>query len=566
MTRQHELFPDDDPQPRRFARKRDFFPRKTDRPVSPAPPIETPVTPEPTCAETPTTPPLAGSSPTAPAETPTVYTVTQLARLIRLAVCEHLPRRIVVRGQLSGWKPSRSGHVYCCLKDEDAAVEMIAWRSTIGRLKFEPADGMEVIATGRMDFYERSGQLRLIIDKIEPAGVGALELAFRQLAEKLRAEGLFDEARKKPLPRFPFTIAIVTSPTGAAIQDIGRTLALRWPIARKLLYPVAVQGEDAPGEIARALYELNRRREELAIDVVIVGRGGGSIEDLWAFNEEAVARAIAASAIPVISAVGHEIDVTISDLVADARAATPTAAAQLACPVLAEVRDYLAGHDLRLRRGWTRHYTAANQRLEQLASRPCFRRPEEIVRFREQRLDEFTAALQRAWMQRRHLLTRKLENCARILRQIEPHRALQQAQQRLLQCHHRLARAQRESRWRRHQRLDRLAMRLTTTQVQLRIAQEQQTLLDYRRRLRRGTRDTLHRRNEHLQGLLARLRSLDPRAVLRRGYTITRTEQGELVTPDLPVQKGQLLWTELADNLRLQSQVTQPPQPGKKEP
>ena len=243
-----------------------------------------------------------------------------------------------------------------------------------------------MVATGGIEVFERAGRYQLYVRKIEPRGVGALELAFRQLCEKLERQGLFDPTRKKPLPAYPRRIVIVTSPTGAAIADMIRTIERRYPCVNLLIYPVRVQGSGAAQEIARAVAQVNAHADALGgVDVMIVGRGGGSLEDLWAFNEEIVARALFASNIPVVSAVGHEVDITIADLVADVRAATPTAAAELVVPVLAEAVADIDRFDYRLRRGVASIVKLCRSQLTVLERRRVFREPLLFVRHREQR-------------------------------------------------------------------------------------------------------------------------------------------------------------------------------------
>jgi len=254
-----------------------------------------------------------------------VLTVTQVNRLVSGMLQERFPG-IWLEGEVSNFKAYPSGHLYFTLKDPTAQISGVCFRNDAARLRFQMKDGMQVIGHGRVELYVPSGRFQVILDRIEPKGKGALQEAFEQLKKRLSEEGLFADERKKPIPPLPETVAVVTSAAGAVIHDILRTLRLHRAGVRVLIYPVAVQGEDAPGQIAGALRDLNRRDD---VDVIIVARGGGSLEDLWAFNEEVVARAIAASEIPVISGVGHETDYTISDFVADVRAATPTAAAQL---------------------------------------------------------------------------------------------------------------------------------------------------------------------------------------------------------------------------------------------
>lgn len=258
-------------------------------------------------------------------------TVSQLNRYIKgIIEQDNLLFRVTVKGEISNFKAHYSGHMYFALKDETAVIKCVMFRSAASTLKFLPESGQKVIASGRVGVYERDGQYQLYIDSMQPDGIGALYAAYEQLKGKLSEEGLFDEDRKKPIPKFPSKIGVVTSPTGAAVRDILNILKRRYRLSDIYIYPVLVQGDEAPGDIAKAIDYFDRSGWA---DVLIVGRGGGSIEDLWAFNTEIVARAAANCKIPIISAVGHETDFTIIDFVADLRAPTPSAAAELAVQI-----------------------------------------------------------------------------------------------------------------------------------------------------------------------------------------------------------------------------------------
>jgi exodeoxyribonuclease VII large subunit len=254
-----------------------------------------------------------------------VYTVSQVTEIVKTALEVALPQ-VWVEGEISGYKKAASGHLFFSLKDDKSVIKAVMWQSTARKIVFDLKDGLQVVCRGKVSVYEPRGDYQLYVDVVEPKGKGALQMAFEQLKEKLKAEGLFDEKRKRKLPLRPKTIGIVTSPTGAAIRDILRILERRYARLRVVIYPARVQGEGAAAEIVEGIDALGARP---GIDVLIVGRGGGSIEDLWAFNEEPVARAIARSPVPVISAVGHEVDFTIADFVADVRASTPSAAAEM---------------------------------------------------------------------------------------------------------------------------------------------------------------------------------------------------------------------------------------------
>jgi len=289
-----------------------------------------------------------------------VLTVSQLTGLLRTTV-EGQFSDVWLEGEVSNLRVPGSGHIYCTLKDEFSQIRAVLFRSTALRLKFTLQEGMCIIVRGRLTVYEPRGEYQIVLETVEPKGIGALQLAFEQLKARLAAEGLFDEARKKPLPPFPSTIGVVTSPTGAAIRDMLSVLHRRWPILHIILVPVPVQGEGAGQHVADAVALLN---EEAAVDVIIVGRGGGSMEDLWSFNEEVVVRAVAASRIPIVSAVGHETDVTLADFAADRRAATPSAAAETVVPVLADVVERLRALTVRNGHAMARQCAWEQRRLD----------------------------------------------------------------------------------------------------------------------------------------------------------------------------------------------------------
>ena len=316
--------------------------------------------------------------------------VGDLTRRIKKIIEDNL-RYVWVAGEISNFKTYPSGHLYFTLKDEEAQISCVVWKGNAGRLAFEPENGLEVLAYGKVDVYLARGQYQLIVEKMEPRGAGALALKFEQLKRKLQEEGLFDAARKRPLPFLPRTVAIVTSRTGAVIQDMLRTLAQRCPVANVVVYPVKVQGDGAAEEIAAAVGHLNFARPD--IDVMIVGRGGGSMEDLWAFNEEVLARAIYASRIPVVSAVGHETDTTISDFVADVRAKTPTDAAVLVVPKLSDLLSSLEDFDAKLRRSLRNRADLARSTLEKFRTSHALMEPAALVVRHGQRLDELHGRL-----------------------------------------------------------------------------------------------------------------------------------------------------------------------------
>jgi len=330
---------------------------------------------------------------TEPATSQQVLSVSQLTGEIKDLLEGQFPS-VWVCGEISNFSRPQSGHCYLTLKDDFAQIRAVMWRNTARAVKFELHDGLEVVCRGNVDVYAPRGSYQLVITQVEPKGIGALELALRKLRERLAAEGLFAAERKRPLPRFPRRIAFVTSPTGAAIRDFLEVLRRRWSGAHVLVVPVRVQGDGAAAEIAAGIAAVNNLVEP--VDVLVVGRGGGSLEDLWAFNEEIVVRAIHASRIPVVSAVGHEIDVTLSDLVADVRALTPSEAAERIVPEVEEVLAYLVHQQQRLRTALAGRLAAAEARLNGIANCRVFRRPLERVQMLSQRIDELAARAQRA--------------------------------------------------------------------------------------------------------------------------------------------------------------------------
>ena len=476
-------------------------------------------------------------------------TVSQLTAMVKRALESALPPTVHVIGEISNFKRHSSGHLYFTLKDRSSELSCVMWRSSAAKLKFTPEDGLEIIATGGVEVFERAGRYQLYVRKLEPRGVGALELAFRQLCDKLSQEGLFDEQHKRPLPAYPRRIALVTSPTGAAIADILRTIERRYPCVHVLVYPVRVQGPGAAAEIAAAVRRLNAQAGRLGgVDLMIVGRGGGSLEDLWAFNEEVVARAVFASRIPVISAVGHEVDVSIADLVADVRAATPTAAAEIAVPVLEEVLEDLADHEARLARTTIGQIQLSTARLEGVLQRSTFREPLVAVHRREQIVDELNNRVQRLQIGRLQEVRRRLDTLEQTVQRIAPHTYLLKTAVRLSNAEHRL-------RW----------------AVARRSAGAERTLREWAERLEREAparvvprlTEEVRRRAEALPAVMGRrllllteqvrrreevLAALSYRSVLGRGFSITRMKKGRKVVRSV----GQLrdhdrIATELPD-------------------
>jgi exodeoxyribonuclease VII large subunit len=417
----------------------------------------------------------------------TVLSVSALTERLRALVEERVPP-VWVEGEISNFRLYGSGHAYFTLKDEGAQVRAVLFRNRLPRVRFEPGDGQHVLAFGNLEVYAQRGEYQLVIERLEPRGLGALQLAFEQLKARLGAEGLFDAGRKRPLPRFPRKIGLVTSPDGAAVRDILRVLGRRFAGLHVVIAPARVQGEGAAEEIARGLADLNRLG---GVDVIIAGRGGGSLEDLWAFNEEVVARAIAGSKVPVISAVGHEVDVTIADFVADLRAPTPSAAAELVVREKDAVRERL---------------DRLQERLERSAARP--------LRDLARRVDHAEGRLARAMAQVRRHAAHRMEILAARLRAAEG------------------------ARRRTAHRVDLLAARLRAASPFARLAADRHRLERARARLHAALERGVDQRRHRLGGAAGRLDSLSPLAVLGRGYSLALTSTSTVIERARDVAPG----------------------------
>lgn len=348
--------------------------------------------------------------------------MTEIAPLSVSEITEHIRRivesdgalrRVYVRGELSNYKIYPSGHHYFTLKDAGASIRCVMFRADAQRLRFRPENGMGVICSGRVAVYPRDGAYQLYVSSVMPEGMGDLHAAYEQLKAKLLAEGLFAQEHKKPLPAMPDRIALITSGAGAAVQDMIRILGKRWRLAKIFVLPVRVQGIEAPAEIAGAIRYANRWH---IADLIITGRGGGSMEDLWAFNDERVARAIYASDIPVISAVGHEPDVTIADFVADVRAATPSNGAEIAVPDQSDVRTLLLSLEKRLEQSERKKLEALSARLRDLSARPVMESPTAFLQNRRMDVDRFSDRLNAA---EKHLLLGKRQEYVRLVSSLE---------------------------------------------------------------------------------------------------------------------------------------------------
>ena len=305
-----------------------------------------------------------------------------------------LLRNVTVRGEISNFKHHSSGHMYFSIKDENSLIRAVMFRSAASTLQFRPADGMKVVFKGSVSVYPRDGQYQLYVRSMTPDGIGALYEAYEKLKKKLEAEGLFDQDKKRPLPRFPKCIGLITSATGAAVRDMINVLSRRYPLCEILLCPAEVQGKEAPQSLRRALHRLQQKSP---VELIIIGRGGGSIEDLWAFNDEALVRDVASCRVPIISAVGHETDFTLCDFAADLRAPTPSAAAELAVPDAKELQDALLSCDMRLRRTIKGKLRSAQKEIDYFANRNCFIRPFTITAAMQLKLSQLQAQLKHAY-------------------------------------------------------------------------------------------------------------------------------------------------------------------------
>lgn len=345
-----------------------------------------------------------------------IYTVSGLTKEIKHALEENFAG-IQLQGEISNFKHHSSGHMYFTLKDEFSQIQAVLWRSRAQTLYFTPQDGMKVLVRGNITVYEVRGVYQIDVAQIEPLGTGELQLAFERLKKKLAAEGLFDVALKKPLPRYPETIGVVTSPTGAVLHDMLNILNRRCPAVEVILYPVKVQGAEAAREIAQAVEDFNTFGH---IDVLILARGGGSLEDLWAFNEEIVARAIHKSSIPVISAVGHEIDYTISDFVADFRAPTPSAAAEVVIPTTAEMVEFVRDFHYTAEQNIRDQLSLQRERINALLRSHSFNKPIDIIRQRSQHLDELKRNLSQNVLHRCAILKQKHLSLSQRMASLDP--------------------------------------------------------------------------------------------------------------------------------------------------
>ncbi len=437
------------------------------------------------------------------AEQPRILTIKDVNRYIRMKMdSDQLLGDVWLRGEISNFTHHSSGHMYFTLKDKDSKLKSVMFASQNQRLPFIPKEGARVIARGNISVYERDGAYQFYVQAMQPDGIGSLYLAYEQLKAKLEAEGLFEAARKRAIPAFPRAIGVITSPTGAAVRDIMITLQRRYPAARVYLYPVLVQGEQAAPSIVKAIEAMNRFGEP---DVLIVGRGGGSLEELWAFNEEKVARSIASSDIPVISAVGHETDFTIADFVADLRAATPTAAAELAVPHAAELRKHVERQRQQLVQAIRYRAQSGGEKLQRLRRSPFFLHPRKYLLEQAERLDR---------------LNERLEQRTRMAAE------------------------------RRRTRLARLQTSLAAHHPGERAAFAVKRVNDANRRLEQAIRAYVKERKVSVGGSIRQLDALSPLKVMSRGYGLVYDEQERrLIKSIADVKPGDMVKVKVADGL-----------------
>jgi exodeoxyribonuclease VII large subunit len=475
------------------------------------------------------------------------YSVSELSTAIK-GTLERAYGYVRLRGEISGFRGVHgSGHCYFALKDDKARIEAVIWRSTLQALRIKPAEGLEVIATGRITTYPGTSRYQIVIDALEPAGIGALMALLEERKKRLAAEGLFDQAKKRQLPFLPRVIGIVTSPTGAVIRDMLAGFAERFP-ARVLLWPVRVQGETCAAEVAAAIAGFNALPASGPIprpDVLIVARGGGSLEDLWGFNEEVVVRAAAASAIPLISAVGHETDWTLIDWAADARAPTPTKAAEWAVPKYGELIDQSGKLGLRLKTAACRVLDGLRTHLR--AAQRGLPRRQDLLALPRQRYDAVERRLSRALLENTRAHERRLVRVATRLTPKLLSARLERAGDRLAGLWRQAAASLAATAARRRVRLERAGSRLAPQMLADRVARRAERTAVLQARLRQGILNALGRQRRHLDGCGKLLASLSYQGVLKRGFALVRDAHGRSVRSVRQVAPGQHLDIELAD-------------------
>jgi exodeoxyribonuclease VII large subunit len=475
------------------------------------------------------------------------FSVSELSSAIKRTL-EGAYGYVRLRGEISGFRGAQpSGHCYFALKDDKAKIEAVIWRTTVQGLRFKPAEGLEVVATGRITTYPGSSKYQIVIDALEPAGIGALMALMEERKKKLAAEGLFDTAKKRQLPFLPRVIGIVTSPTGAVIRDMLAGFAERFPV-RVLLWPVRVQGETCAGEVAAAIHGFNALPEGGRVprpDVLIVARGGGSLEDLWGFNEEIVVRAVAASAIPLIAAVGHETDWTLIDLAADARAPTPTKAAEWAVPKHSELLEQTGKLGLRL--GTAAHRALDGMRAHLRAAVRGLPRLGDLLALPRQRFDAIDRRLGRGLLANTRAHGTRLARCGSRLQPGLLLSRLARTRDRLDALERRTEASLARRITPRRARLERVAGRLSPQPIAERISRSNERLANLGRRTRQSVLAQIGAHRRHLDGCAKLLSSLSYQGVLQRGYALVRDGDGRTLRSAAQIVAGQRLDIELAD-------------------
>jgi exodeoxyribonuclease VII large subunit len=470
-----------------------------------------------------------------------VYTVSDLTAGIRDLLFRNFTD-IFVQGEISNCRPAASGHIYFTLKDDRAQIRCVFFKQQQRGMKFRPEDGLKVSVRGSISVYEARGEYQVYVESLEPLGRGTLQLAFEQLKKQLEAEGLFDAARKKPLPLLPSRIGLITSPTGAAVRDVVRILTRRFPNVHLTLYPVLVQGDGAAGQIVEALRYFSRKR---TADVILLVRGGGSIEDLWSFNEEIVARAIAASGIPVICGVGHETDFTIADFAADVRASTPSAAAELVVQTRKQFDKHVS--DLRGALGSLMQYRLLelSRRVHELASRRGFRRPQDLLRQTRQRSDEMASRLALGLRARLNQSHKRLTKAQVSVARFDLRARVGTFRKRAAELQFKLAvdlRARLEHSRKRfvaaHLRISSFDFRMKMAALRLRLEKRTHDL-------DACTRQMLRRKLENWQRLELQLQERSPRQLLERGFAIATDANGNILRDAMQVSIGDTVKIQL---------------------
>ncbi|MGC1108093.1 MAG: exodeoxyribonuclease VII large subunit [Candidatus Acidiferrales bacterium] len=471
-----------------------------------------------------------------------VWRVSELT----LRLCDVLEAEfpdVWVEGEISNFRAAQSGHLYFTLKDEKAQIRCVCFRDQVRGLRFRPEDGLKVTVRGGISVYESRGEYQIYVSHVEPLGLGALQLAFEQLKKKLEEEGLFDAERKKVLPALPRRIGIVSSPQGAAIRDIVRVLRWRFPNLHVILFPVKVQGDEAAAEIVRAIQHFNRAQ---MVDVMIVARGGGSLEDLWAFNEEIVARAIAASEIPIITGIGHETDTTIADFAADMRAPTPSAAAEIVVRTRAEFEKHITDCMRELVQHMRYFFSEQRHALRDLATHRAFRRPGEIVRRQRQRLDELSGSLATDLNRRIDSVRRRVNISSTRMASFDLAGRVGMLRSRVERRHGELGAALGRALMRQRRRYALLQVRMASLDLRARVS-----LL--RRRLERRTSEFAAHARRYLSGTrrkleaaVVRLEERSPFQLLERGYAIAYDATGKVLRSTEQVAEGDAIRVRLA--------------------